>query len=261
MNLLLASNSSSGLEITLVVAIVILSVIIAIASVVAAVLRIILFFRYHKYNTETLESGKSAKDATRELLDKSGLTEVKVEKCGFFRAVFYGNSYSKKTKTIYLRKGIIDKNTVTAVGVGLQKVGLAIQDRDGDKQFNIRAKLQPLFVFAPFLFIPIVLVGAILDVAVANATGVGTLVSTIIATVFYLVSLVFTFSTIKVEKKANQEALAQIKQANYMTENEIEELEKVFNSYIIAYIADFIITLLEFIRFILKVILKLVQKK
>ena len=58
----------------------------------------------------------------------------------------------------------INKPSLTAVAMAAQKVALAEQHRDGDTKMIVRSRLQGLGVFAPILFVPLVLIGFLVDI-------------------------------------------------------------------------------------------------
>ncbi len=254
MSLLLASSAE-----ILRFVIYILAGVIAVGVIFACVARLSLFFRYHSYNKDETEQGLTALTATRTLLDANDMQDVEVKQCGFWRAWFWGNSYSTRKKTIYLRKGIINKKSITAIGVGLQKTGLAIMHKRGDKKLKARSILLPLSYIMPVLFIPIVIVGLLLDIFLFNFTGVATIVSAIIGFAFYLVAFVYMLINIPVEKQANRLAMGIIEKSNFLTPDEREKVNKLFKSYILMYVVDFVVALLNVILQILKVILKIVE--
>lgn len=238
-------------------------VVVGAAAIFASVAKTILFFKFHHYNHQQTQSGWTAYAATRAFLDASGLQDVKVEKSGFFRTLIMGDYYSVKKKTIYLRKRIINQSSMTAVGVGLQKVGLAIMDKQGDKKLKTRAVLLPMAFISPTLFLPIVFVGFVIDLLV-GFTGVIAAIFTAVGIAFYLAALIYMLVNIPVEKKANNIALNILQQSQILTPDEIEKVDSLFKFYILSYIADFVVALLELVRDIFKLaynIFKMSHKK
>lgn len=258
--LLLSAEGDLGLEIALIIAIAIVGVLIILVSLVALILRVKIFFSYWVTNREETEAGYTGGEAARSLLDELGYTDVQVKKAGFFSALLYGNHYNPKKKTVYLRASTLNRKNVTSVGLALQKVGIVVQDETGGA-VKRRWRLQKFGVFGPLLFIPIVLVGVVLDFVFAGGgeiTGFCSLGASVLGLSFFVVSLILTIFTLQVEKRANATALELMASHNFLTESEREKIRKVFKTYILAYFADFLITLLEIIRFILKIALEIV---
>lgn len=258
--LLAESSGFLGLEIALVIAIAVVSVLILVASVVALVLRIKIFFTYHIANRTKTSGGYTGRTAALTLLSDLGYNDIKVEKCGLFRMLFYGNHYNPNKKTVYLGNTVYNGEHLTAIGLALQKVGLVIQDKRNSAAFKSRWRLQKVALFGPIVFIPIVIVGAVLDLCIAlgtggSFTGIFTLVSTLLGFAYFIVSFILSILVIKVEGKANRETLEIIKNYDFLTPVEQEEVAKVFSAYQAKYICDFLINLLQLIKLILKILL------
>ena len=129
------------------------------------------------------------------------------------------------TKTIFLRKNILDSSSVTAVGIATQKVCLAIQHKNKDKSFIFRYILQILTLFTPLLFYGAIAVGLIIDL-ITQFTGIPTIIGLFVGIGFYFLVFVFQIINIKVEKKANNQAIEILQSANIFNEQEIETFRK-----------------------------------
>lgn len=259
---LLAASPVDGVELGLFLALLVVVILIGIAAIVSAILQLIIAINYWVTDRESTAAGYTGETAAKAMLAKLGYTDISVEKAGLFRALIYGNHYNPKKKTVYLRASTYNRNNVTSVGLALQKVGLAAQDKK-DGSVRARWRLQKIGIFGPILFIPIVIIGAGVDLGVmfltdGNFTGIGTLIATLIGVAYFIAAFVLTILNIKVEKKANEATLALLREHDFMTDYEIQKLSKVFKTYILAYVANFIISLLELIRVILKIALTVV---
>lgn len=181
------------------------------------------------------------------------MPDVQVKKCGILRTLLFGNHYSIMKKTVYLRILTIQKTSVTAAAIAAQKVALAEQHRDGDKKMIIRGRLQGLGVFAPSLFIPLVLAGILLDIFLIG-TVLFSLIALILSTVFILFGFIVTLLNIPVEKKAIVRAEEMLE--NMLTPEENTSVKKLFRCYMVEYIMQFIVSILRIIQIILKVLAK-----
>ena len=105
--LLLAKSSDvlAGISATALI-LIILSAIIGIVFLVADVYSWLLIARYRKLNRKNASINETTEQLAQKLLEKEGITDVSVQKCGLFRSLLYGNSYSRRKKTIFLRKNI-----------------------------------------------------------------------------------------------------------------------------------------------------------
>ena len=264
MNYLLMAPSGAGsndiLNNGIFLAIIIVSVLIGIVAVVSIVARLIIFFTYFRNNRRKNSIGLTGKEAARKLLDEAQLQEVEVVKANWLVALIFGNSYRGRKKEIRLRRGIINKKSITSVGLACQKVGLALQDKEGDKKFRFKDRMEFITMFAPASFVPIVVVGLLVDIFAFKFTGWVTLIFLLIATIYFLLSFIVLLYTIPVEKKACKKALEIMEQTNFLNEEERGYINGLYKAYILAYICDFILALLYIIKMILKILFKMTKK-
>ncbi len=246
----------SGLEL----AIMIVSGIIVVALIVALIVQIVLIFKYKKFNKTPLQNGLTSQQTARSLLDANGLENVQIKKLGFFRRILlFGNHYSVMKKTIFLRKNILDSSSVTAVGIATQKACLAIQHKNKDKNFIFRYVLQILTLFTPLLFYLSIVIGLIIDI-VTQFTGIPTTIGLFVGIGFYLLVFVLQIVNIKVEKKANEQAVEILRSSNIFTEQEIDRFKELLKLYIVADIMVLILSILKLILQILKIFAKTKKK-
>lgn len=260
MNILLAQTAGAeptAAATALVIAFFVVVILLGVATVVAGILRIIIFFNYWVTDRSKTEAGFTGETAAKHMLEKLGYDDIEVKKAGFFRALVYSNHYNPKKKTVYLRASTFKRDNITSVGLALQKVGIVIQDKKGGSVKSYW-RLKQIAVFGPIMFIPIVIVGIIIDLVTLLMTGgdfsgVGTLVCAILGIAYFIASFVLTIYTIKVEKRANGEALEIMQKYELFTDDEYDKIKKVFRVYILTYITDFIINLLQIIKLILRI--------
>lgn len=236
----------------LTLAYIVVSILILIALIVALIVRVVLIIRYRRLNKMHLVSGLTSMQVARSLLDNNGLQNVEVKKLTLFRRLLlFGNHYSVKNKTIYLRSNILNSPTVTAVGLATQKVCLAVQHKNNDQSFKTRYTLQILTFLSPLFFYLFVIAGLVIDI-LTNFSGVPTLLGIALGFIFYTLIVFFQIFNIKVEKKANEQAVEILRASNIFEEYEIDTFKKLLNLYIIGNIIDLIISILKIIQQILK---------
>ncbi len=230
-------------------------------SIIASIWKVIVAARYVKYNNVQVKAELTGGETAQKMLEGLQIKNVEVVKCGFFSGLFFGNSYNPFKKKIKLRKNIYDKKSLTAVAIATQKVALAKRDFDGDKKIKVRTLLSYLGYFSPFAVLPLFLLGVLLDYVVYKNLGIITFILVAIAAVWYLASFVVLCLNIPIEKRANKDALEFFKKTNMLNEEEYELAEKLYKTYIINYVLDFISELLYIIWRILKLCSKLLQLK
>lgn len=147
------------------------------------------------------------------------------------------------------------ERSLTSLGMGAQKASLAILDKEDDPDMKKRVRLYPIITFGPFAFIPLLIIGALLDFFVLNQTGTITLIFGGVGILFYAYSIVLSVLTLKTEKKAQEKAYAVLEKTNLATADELASLKELFHLYNVQYINDIILASLELLYFILEILM------
>lgn len=210
-----------------------------------------LMIKYVKFNRKDNSAGLTGQEVARKILDANGLNHIAVKATG---SILFGNSYSHFFKKVRLRRLTRHERSLTSLGMGAQKASLAILDKEGDPDMRKRIRLYPIITFGPFAFIPLILIGALLDFYVFSQTGVWTLVFAIVGLLFYIYAIVLSVLTLKTEKKAQAKAYSILEEENLATADELSSLKELFHLYNVQYINDIILSSLELIYFVLEII-------
>ena len=229
---------------------------IAVVAVVSICISIWLSIKYVVFNRKENARKLSGKDAARRILDKHGLQKIKVSVMG---SMLFGNSYSHYFKKVRLRRMTTKKPTITSLAMGAEKSALAILDKENDPDMRARVSLTPLVYLGPFAFIPLVLIGVILDFIFFSFSGVITLISVILGLGIYAISFVLSVKTLKAEKKAQARACQILKEEDMATDEEIGMMKELFKLYNIQYINDIIMELLQLILKVLQILANVQQ--
>lgn len=231
-------------------ALIIIGVLIVIVGIVSAITSIWLVIKYFRFNRKENSLGLTGMEIARKILDDNGLSHIKVKRTG---SLLFGNSYSHYFKKVRLRGFIRHETSLTSMGMGAQKAALAILDKEGDEDMKKRIRLVPLITFGPFAFIPLILIGAILDLFVFNGNGVCTMLLGVVAILFYAYALVLSVMTLKTEKKAQQRAYEILERDYHITGEELAALKELFHLYNVQYINDIIISSLELLYTVIEI--------
>ena len=235
-----------GLEIALMI----VGVLIFIVGLASSVVSIFLVVKYYRFNRSANSIGMTGTEIARKILDDNGLSHIAVKRTG---SLLFGNSYSHYFKKVRLRSFIRHEESLTSIGMGAQKAALAILDKEGDPDMQKRVRLVPLITFGPFAFIPLLLIGGVLDYFIFNGSGVCTLVLGCVGFLFYVYSIVLYVLTLKTEKKAQSRAYDILRDAYRVTEGELADLKELFHLYNIQYINDIILSSLELLYRVLEI--------
>ena len=235
-------------------AIFIVAALIAVVAVFSLSIALWLFVKYVSFNRQKNSAGITGSDAARKILDNNGLNHIRVSVVG---SLLFGNSYSHYFNKVRLRRLTNKKPSITSLAMGAEKSALAIMDKEGDKDMKKRIALTPLIYFGPIAFIPLVIVGALLDYFLFNGTGVITFIFTIIGLLFYVASFVLSIMILKTEVKAQKLACEILAKENLATSEEIESMKELFKLYNIQYVNDIVIEFLELIMRVLMMLAKI----
>ena len=233
------------------VAIAIVGILICVMGVIALVVSIVLGVKYYKYNRRENSAHLTGEETARRILDQNGLQNIKVKSVG---SMLFGNSYSHYFKKVRLRRRTKGKTSVAALAMGAQKSALAVLDKEGDPDMRKRVRLSPFITLGPLAFIPLIVIGVVVDIFLLNSQGWFLIALICIAMLFYLFSLILSILTLKTEKKAQQRAYELLRTGGMATEQEIEDLKKLFKLYNIQYINDIIISALELLYYVLQIV-------
>ncbi len=240
-----------GVSDGIIVAMGVVVVLLVIASIFAFCVSIYLSISYVVYNRKKNSCGKTGETIARTILDRHGLQKIKVSKTG---SILFGNSYSHYFGKVRLRRLTWQKDSVTSLAMAAQKSSLAVLDDENDPDMKTRVRLTPLIYFGPVAFVPMVIIGVLLDLFVFTSTaGVCTIILTALSVALYLMSFIMSIFVLKTEKKAQERAYEIMKKEGLATEEELEMCKKLFRLYNIEYINDMVIALLELIYRVLQI--------
>lgn len=226
-------------------------VLILIAALVALVVSIVLAISYFKYNRKQNSVGMTGQDIARRVLDDNGLTNIKVSATG---SLLFGNSYSHYFKKVRLRRRTYQKKSVASMVMAVQKSALAVMDKEQDPDMKKRIRLTPVIDLGPLAFIPLVIIGVLLDYFVFSGSGTCTILFSVLGLAFYLFAFILSISVLKTERKAQARAIVIMKDDAIASDEEIVMAQKLFRLYNIEYVKNMVISLLELLYYVLQIV-------
>lgn len=235
-------------------AIFIVGLLIIIVALFSSIVSIWLAVKYVVYNRTMNKAGINGEQTARKILDSNGLDHIKVSVVG---SLMFGNSYSHFFKKVRLRRWTVKKNSISSMAMGAQKSSLAILDKEGDKDMKTRIILTPFIYFGPLMFLPILIIGVVIDIIFFNFSGVVTVVASALGLLFYVASFVMSLMVLKTEVKAQNKALEILEKDKLATTEEREMMKSLFKLYNIQYVNDLILEFLELILRILMIFAKM----
>ena len=125
-------------------------------------------------------------------------------------------------------------------------------DKEGDKDMKTRIILTPFIYFGPLMFLPIIIIGVLLDIFLFNFSGVASVIAAVLGLALYVISFVMSLMVLKTEVKAQGKALEILEKDNLANEEEREMMKSLFKLYNIQYVNDLI---LEFLELLLRILM------
>ena len=237
-------------------AMLIVGALIIVFALIGVFISIVLFFKYHKLNKTKNSCHLTGLDAARKILDNHGLQNIKVKATG---SLIWGNSYSHVFKKVRLRRFTYKKDSVTSLAMAAQKSSLAILDKEKDPVMKARNVLIPLQILGPLMFLPLVLVGVGIDIAIAyfsktNSNYIMTFVFAGIGVLFYAVSFALTVVILKAETKAQAKSIEILRKDHLANESEIEAIKGLYKVYNLEYVNNMILAFLELLLRVLQIV-------
>lgn len=190
---------------------------------------------YKKYSKQMSASGLTGAQTARMILDRSNLSNVRVEPV----AGQLTDHYDPRSKTVRLSEGNFGQNSIAAVSVAAHEVGHAIQDATGYTPMKLRSGLFPIVNFAGQLWFPLFFLAIIL--------GVGTATGQLfiqLAAIAFLGILAFHVVTLPVEINASTRAYGLLTRYGILSHSEAGGTKRVLTAAAFTYIAAALTALL-----------------
>lgn len=190
---------------------------------------------FSKYSK--LSASLSGADAARRVLEANGVTDVKVERVSGHLT----DHFDPKTNVIRLSESVYDSQSISAVGVAAHEAGHAVQYAKGYTPIKVRSAIYPVCNLGSRLSLPLLLIGLLFNFSFLMNLGI----------IFFGVALVFQLVTLPVEFNASSRALCAVKEQSLLDDTQISGARKVLSAAAMTYIASFLVSLTQLLRFLL----------
>lgn len=199
---------------------------------------------FDKYSKNLAQSGITASELARKLLDNAGLKDVEVVRIDGRLT----DCYDPRYKVVKLSSATYDSSSIAALGVCAHEIGHAIQDAKGTFLFRLRSSIVPAVSFLSKMYIPLILLGSILSFTfMIESIGYYLIWA---AVIMYGADTLFYFVTLPLEHDASRRALDMLRETNTLNGSELSSANNVLKAAIQTYIATLAISLLYFLRFL-----------
>jgi uncharacterized protein len=178
---------------------------------------------YKKYSKQMSASGLTGAQTARMILDRNGLTSVRVEPV----AGQLTDHYDPRSKTVRLSEGNFAQNSIAAVSVAAHEVGHAIQDASGYLPMKFRVGIFPVVAFSSQIWLPLFIMGIF----------IGAPLFIQLAAILFAAVLVFHVVTLPVEINASTRAYGLLTRYGLLSSREAEGTKRVLTAAAFTYIA------------------------
>lgn len=200
---------------------------------------------YSKFSKQKSYSGMTGAQVARTILDRNGLSNVRVEPV----AGQLTDHYDPRSKVVRLSEGNFAQSSIAAVSVAAHEVGHAIQDATGYLPMKARAGLFPIVNFSNQLFMPLLFGGFIMG-GMSGQGGLGTTLIQLAAVLFVAV-FAFHVVTLPVEINASTRAYGLLTRYGILSHNEAGGTRRVLTAAAFTYIAAALTSLLTLVYLLL----------
>lgn len=207
------------------------------AILISAIAQMRVSSTFHKYQKVRAQSGISAADAARDILNMNGLSHVRIE---LVRG-HLSDHYDPRDQVLRLSESTYYSNSVAALGVAAHEAGHALQDAEVYAPLRVRNALVPVANFSSSASWILILLGIFL--------GLGTLVY--IGIIVFTAVVVFQLVTLPVEFNASNRALAALEGGSFLSQPETAMAGKVLRAAALTYVAAALTAILQLLRLLL----------
>lgn len=193
---------------------------------------------FSKYAKVGSRSGLTGAQAAQLMLNKHGVSGVRIERSGGFLT----DHYDPREKALRLSDDVYSSQSLSAIGVACHEAGHAMQDAHGYAMLNLRTALVPATNFSSTFAYIVMIAGFFLQMAGLILIGVG----------LFTVGVVFSLVTLPVEWDASRRARIAIDEAGMLSPEESRHASKVLNAAFLTYVAAAVTSLLTLIYYLFR---------
>ena len=192
---------------------------------------------YEKYVRIASQKGYTGAEAARAILDRNGLTDVRIE---HIRGTL-SDHYDPRTRALRLSDMVYRGNSISSSAIAAHEVGHAIQHARDYAPLRFRNAIVPVVNFASNLSWLFILAGLFLSFTGLIDIGI----------ILFTGSVVFQIVTLPVEFNASSRALDELESVGVLTREEIPHSKKVLDAAALTYVAATATAVAQLVRLLL----------
>jgi Zn-dependent membrane protease YugP len=192
---------------------------------------------FNKYLKVPNTRGYTGAQVARDILDRNGLRDVRIETVGGYLS----DHYDPRSHVLRLSPQVYNGNSIASISVAAHEAGHAIQHGVGYVPLNLRNTLAPIASFGAQAVWFLVFAGFALQMLALIDVGI----------VLYAAAVIFQIITLPVEFNASSRALEQLEINGFITANEVSPARSVLNAAALTYVAAMAVSVAQLIRLVL----------
>lgn len=192
---------------------------------------------FSKYSGVRNSRGYTGADAARAILDRNGLSYIRIEHINGELT----DHYDPSANVIRLSDSVYNNDSVAAVGVAAHEAGHAVQYAEGYGPIKVRSAIIPITQFGSNLSTPLVILGIIFSSNVLITAGI----------LLFCTVVLFQAITLPVEFNASGRALKVLREEHFLDDDEIKGAKSVLTAAALTYVAAMFSALASLARLLL----------
>ncbi len=189
---------------------------------------------FSKFSKVSNSRGLTGFDAARAILDRNGLSHIRIERVGGELT----DHYDPRANVIRLSDSVYGSTSVAAVGVAAHEAGHAVQYAVGYYPIKLRNSIIPITQFGSSLSTPLVILGIVFSWDFLITAGI----------LLFCGVVLFQAVTLPVEFNASRRAITTLRDDAFLDDDELRGAKKVLTAAAMTYVAAMVSALLSLVR-------------
>lgn len=197
---------------------------------------------FNKYNKVSNSRGMTGAEAARMVLDKNGLTYIRIEHVSGELT----DHYDPKDNVIRLSSPVYNSTSIGAIGVACHEAGHAVQHAEEYAPMKLRSAIIPACNFGSSIGPVLILIGCFFAGSQLGRSII------FFGIVLYALVAVFQLVTLPVEFDASGRALTVIRDSGMFVNEDYKGAKKVLSAAAMTYVAALVTTVMQILYYVLR---------
>lgn len=192
---------------------------------------------FNRYSRVASRRGLTGAQAAEAVLRAHGVYDVRIERV----SGRLSDHYDPRSNVIRLSDGVYGSTSVASLGVAAHEAGHAVQYAQGYGPIKLRTAIIPVCNIGSQLSILLIVLGLIFYFPALFGVGV----------ILFAVAVVGQVVTLPVEFNASRRAMASLRDAGLLEQEELRGARKVLTAAAMTYVAALLVSIAQLLRFLL----------